>query len=328
MRKLNYYLTNTLYNLIPQPVLHFYVKQQLASLPEHTKTRLQKRVDYYMKIQSSFSVSRQAPKIAQFKKNCGSTYFYDLLKVIKGFDRNLRFNFIHGDVTDIPPAPTFVKSRPITGNNGNSVLLKLNEIRHYRFVEDTLEFRHKKNMAVWRGSGFRPNRRNLLEKFYYHERCDLGRTDKEDEDQLAYVVPKISIEDQLKFKFILSLEGKDVATNLKWIMSSNSLALSPKLRYETWFMEGKLIPNVHYVEIKDDFSDLIEKMDYYNAHPEEAERIINNAHQWVEQFQNTHEERLLSYLVADKYFYLSQNARLAENSNQHLLASIAKYEHK
>ncbi|MFC3023143.1 glycosyl transferase family 90 [Vibrio zhugei] len=328
MRKLKYYLTNTLYNLIPQPVLHFYVKQQLASLPKHTQNRLQKRVDYYMKLQSSFPVSQQAPQIAQFKKNCGSTYFFDLLKVIKGFDRHLRFNFIHGDVTDIPAVPTFVKSRPISDHNGNSVLLKLNAIRHYRFVEDTLEFRHKKNMAVWRGSGFRPNRRNLLEKYYYHERCDLGRTDKEDEDQLAYVVPKMSIEDQLKFKFILSLEGKDVATNLKWIMSSNSLAMSPKLRYETWFMEGKLIANVHYVEIKDDFSDLIEKMDYYNAHPEEAERIINNAHQWVEQFKNPHEERLLSYLVADKYFYLSQNVRLAENNDRHLLASIAKYVHK
>lgn len=324
MRKLKYYLTNALYSMIPQSMLSYYVDKQLKSLPEATRNRLQERVDYYIKIHAAFSLSQQSPKIGQFKKECGSTYFFDLLKVIKGFDRDLQFNFIHGDVTDVPATPTFVKSRPINGDNRNSVLLKLNEIRHYRFVKDNLEFRHKKNMAVWRGSGFRPNRRALLDKLYYHERCDLGRTDKEDDDQLAYVVPKISIEDQLNFKFILSLEGKDVATNLKWIMSSNSLAVSPKLNYETWFMEGKLIPNVHYVQINDDFSDLIEKMDYYHSHPEEAERIIKNANQWVEQFQNPYEERLLSYLVAYKYFNLSKGGHLPQRDHP-LIASIAKY---
>ena len=56
----------------------------------------------------------------------------------------------------------------------------------------------------------------------------------------------------------MSLEGIDVATNLKWIMSSNSLCFSPKLRYETWFMEGKLVPGVHFVEVRDDFDDLAE----------------------------------------------------------------------
>ncbi|TOQ08578.1 glycosyl transferase family 90, partial [Vibrio parahaemolyticus] len=73
---------------------------------------------------------------------------------------------------------------------------------------------------------------------------------------------------------ILSLEGMDVATNLKWIMSSNSLCFTPKLRYETWFMEGKLKAGVHFVQVKDDFSDLDEKMDYYLEHPDKAEEII------------------------------------------------------
>ena len=48
--------------------------------------------------------------------------------------------------------------------------------------------------------------------------------------------------DNLNYKFILAIEGYDVATNLKWIMSSNSLAVMPRPTYATWFMEGTLIP--------------------------------------------------------------------------------------
>ena len=42
-------------------------------------------------------------------------------------------------------------------------------------------------------------------------------------------------------------------------MSSNSLCFMPKPKYETWFMEGKLIPNHHYVLIEDDYSNLLEQ---------------------------------------------------------------------
>ena len=58
--------------------------------------------------------------------------------------------------------------------------------------------------------------------------------------------------------------------------------------------------------MKDDYSDLPEKMDYYLANEQQALAIIENAHQWVEQFKDKHKERLISLMVADKYFNLSQ----------------------
>ena len=67
-------------------------------------------------------------------------------------------------------------------------------------------------------------------------------------------------------------------------------------------MEGRLIPNYHYIEVKPDFSDLLERMDYYSAHPEEAEAIIKHAHEYVDQFRNSRRERLISLLVLKKYF--------------------------
>ena len=50
-----------------------------------------------------------------------------------------------------------------------------------------------------------------------------------------------------------------MSSNLKWIMSSNSIAVMPRPEFETWFMEGRLIPGVHYIEINRDYSDLDEK---------------------------------------------------------------------
>lgn len=304
LRKFQYYVTNGLFSIIPSVFFRLYAKKIIIEYKKKPQKEIEERVNYYNKLLFNQSLSQFDSTISNFKKTGGSAYYYDLLKVIKGFKPDLKFSYINGDVITVPDQPSFLKSRPIEGENKNSVLLKLNAIRHFVFVKDDKTFQQKNDLLVWRGSGFRPNRRLLLELFFHHPRCNVARVDKQDKDQLQYIRPKMSIQQQLDYKFILSLEGKDVATNLKWIMSSNSLCLTPKLKYETWFMEGLLQPGVHYVEIKDDYSDLMEKMDYYIAHPDEAEKIIKNAHAWVTQFMNPERERLISLLVAQKYFKL------------------------
>jgi hypothetical protein len=86
-------------------------------------------------------------------------------------------------------------------------------------------------------------------------------------------------------------------------MSSGSVAVMPQPKYETWFMEGSLIPDHHYIRIKDDYSDLDERLKYYIAHPEAVQAIVKNANAYVMQFQNKRQEDLISLLVLDKYFY-------------------------
>jgi hypothetical protein len=75
-----------------------------------------------------------------------------------------------------------------------------------------------------------------------------------------------------------------------------------KPTYETWFMEGLLIPNHHYVLLKDDYSDLEEKIKYYSEHIDEALTIIKNANGHVEQFKDQKREDAISLLVLKKYF--------------------------
>lgn len=305
--KFPYYFSNALSILIPRFVYRAQAKRLLSNLTEAEKQLCLERVNYYNKCETPFSVDSREQSYATvdtFKKTKGWTYFFDLRQVVRYFPSSFAFNYINGDVTHIPNVPSFIKSRPIFGSNQNSVVLKLNQVRHFKFVDDPIRYQDKKDMVAWRGVGFQPHRQKVIHAFYNHPQCNIGQT-RPVEGQ-PWEKDFMSIEEQLQYKFLLCIEGNDVATNLKWAMSSNSLVIMSKPKYETWFMEGKLEAGVHYVEVKDDYSDLPEKMDYYLANEQEALAIIENAHQWVEQFKDKRKERLISLMVADKYFALSQ----------------------
>ena len=182
--------------------------------------------------------------------------------------------------------------------------MKLNKIRHFHFIDDERNFKDKKDMAVWRGNGMNSTTRQyFLENYYSVPIFNIG--------QRSPVIDKpwfkglMSIYDQLAYKFIFCIEGVDTATSIKWVMSSNSVCLMPKPKYETWFMEGKLQANIHYIEVNEDFSDAEEKIKYYIKNQDEALKIIKNANSYVNQFKNLKREKLISLLVMDKYFSLS-----------------------
>ena len=88
-------------------------------------------------------------------------------------------------------------------------------------------------------------------------------------------------------------------------MSSNSLCFMTKPKFETWFMEGKLISNYHYVLVEDDYSDLEEKVQYYIDNPAEAKHIISNANKYTKQFLDKKAEDWLNLKVLEAYFKLS-----------------------
>lgn len=70
-------------------------------------------------------------------------------------------------------------------------------------------------------------------------------------------------------------------------------------------MEGTLVPGQHYVEVKPDYSDLEDKMDYYLSHPSESLQIIDEAHRHVARFLDKEREDMVSLLTLQKYFYLT-----------------------
>jgi hypothetical protein len=268
---------------------------------------IKKRVSYYNKHKSNFTLPHNTPTILKFtKKEKKKTYYFDLLEYVRYFPAHFKISYIFGDVTTIPQVPSIVKSRPISENNQNSIVMKLNKVRHFIFVNDTISFQDKKDMLVWRGKCYTDARQEFIQKFYNNYLCDIGQTNTKGDLDVPWQKRKLKLSQQLEYKFILAIEGNDVASNLKWAMSSNSLVFMRKPIYETWFMEGTLIPNHHYVLLKDNYSDLEEKILYYSTKTNEALKIIENANNFVQQFKDEKREQLISLLVLEKYFTLSQ----------------------
>ncbi|WP_412463521.1 glycosyl transferase family 90 [Halobacteriovorax sp. RT-2-6] len=307
-----YYIKNAFKFLIPKCWYQSKARKILSAYEQTPDQYIEDRVSYYNKLKEPFKLELEnentnrrhiphALKIKDFKKVDGTTYYFDILEIIRNFSGNYMFRYEAGDVIEAPTIPTIVKSRPVVDNE-NSVVLKLNKVRHFNFIQDKISFEEKLDKVVWRGTNTMPHRDIVIKQFYDHPLCDIGQTAPKKD--VAWLKDFLSIEDQLHYKFILCMEGNDVATNLKWAMSSNSLCIMSKPKYETWFMEGRLVAGKHYVEVKDDYSDLPEKIEYYLAHPEEAKLITKNANEWVEQFKDEDREFLISLLVAKKYFSL------------------------
>lgn len=301
--KLPYYAKNLIRQIIPAGLYEHSLKRKLTSLKLYNKTEIQSRVNYYNKLEKPVSISEKAIQLKDMQMfKSPKTYNFDTFEYTRYFTKTLKASFVFGDVIHTPPEPTIQKSRPVAGNNANAVLLKLDKKRHFVFVKDNKPFASKKDMLIGRSAVNQPHRVRFMELYFNHPLCDLGQVNKTG-GNIAWLKPKISISEHLQYKFILSLEGYDVATNLKWIMSSNSIAVMPKPKYETWFMEGRLIPNVHYILIKDDYSDLEERLNHYLNNPQDAQVIIKNANEYVKQFLDKRKEDLISLLVLEKYFY-------------------------
>ena len=299
--KPEYYVLNYLRQMIPLAITRKCLSQKMAYIHQVDVEYVRWRVDYYnclneMKTMDDSFIDIKKLK-RHFKKN---VYFFDAFEYLRYFPQTVRFVPLFGDITHIPDVPSLTKSRPIDGNNENSVVLKLEKIRHFLFVKDKNRFENKKNGLVGRSKAHQEHRMRFLTMYIDHPLCNIGQVNRKPNPQ--FIRPRLTIEEHLKYKFILCLEGNDVASNLKWVMSSNSIAVMPKPKYETWFMEGTLIPNHHYILIRDDYSDLEERLNYYIEHTDEALQIIANAHVYVEQFKDKKQEDLISLCVLTKYF--------------------------
>lgn len=282
-----------------------------------------KRVDYYCKFHESIMLPDDAPQLCQFTyKNkrsyvedyVNSTYFFDAFEYTRFFSDSLRWAYNPGDVNYLFPLPEITKSRPIMEEyeNRNNILLNLDKVRHFTWIADPFAWEEKECRIIFRGDiNGKPHRQQFIDMWENHPLCDLSSTNL------------MALYDHLHYRYIMALEGNDVASNLKWVMSSNSIAVMPRPSYETWYMEGRLTPNYHYIEIASDYHDLIDRINYYEEHPEEAKAIIQHAHDWVAQFQNKKRENLISLMVLDKYFRLTGQYN-AEKPKKYIINEVVK----
>ena len=288
------------------------ILREFDQLSPQEQAYITDRVDYYNRLSQPASIPADSPTLGEqsyFKKNCSSVYVFDSYEWNRYFPTNLQWQLAPGDIRTTFDVPTVVKSRPIEAcrENPNSILINMDKVRHFMFFNDPIPFEQKSNQMIFRGAVHgKPSRMVFFEKYFGHPHFNIYDTSTNsiypEEMRLHTETP---IYDHLKFKYILSLEGNDVASNLKWIMNSNSIAVSPPLNFETWFMEGRLTPGEHFIEVKPDYSNMLDQMAYYDEHPKEAKEIIENAHAFCRQFFDKKRERLIALMVMNKYFLMT-----------------------
>lgn len=283
--------------------------KRFNTLPAAEQLYIMDRVEYYCKLKSITPLSESALRIADHtlkNKNYPSAYFHDTYEYIRYFNSDLKWEHLFGDIIHVPEVPTIVKSRPLGCDNSNSVMLKLDKLRHFITLKDSTPFEKKDNLAIFRGDIVgKLERHRFLEMYMNHPLCDVGDVSPRPESPIEWQREAMSLYDHLRYKFVFALEGNDVASNLKWVMSTNSLAVMPKPTCEIWFMEGRLRGGEHYVEIAVDYSDVESQLQYYIDHPKEANEISRNANEYTKQFFNPEREDLISLMVLQRYFEMT-----------------------
>ena len=245
-------------------------------------------------------------------------YVVDLLHHLRKYNENNRLDdntYIickFGDNTDLEQIPFLVKSRKTHDKTG--ILLRLNKNRHWGNVGKVksldFPFDKKKGKLVWRGvttgHNIKENRLLFVEKNINNTNCDIGFNTivqgKQSMVDSKYLKKTLSLKEQLGYKYIMSLEGNDVASGLKWQLYSNSVVFMRKPRVVSWAMEDMLEPYVHYVPVNDDFNDISEQINWAEKNQDKCKEIIKNANAFIEQFLNEDKEERIHQLVIDKYF--------------------------
>lgn len=213
------------------------------------------------------------------------------------------------------------KSRKILDERDRTVsVLPVNVGRHFQWVQYALRDRRaydsKLPVAVWRGvstsecwssrseaAAQRPAcaRRNLAIRWTWANstKVDVGlsnvvQVSNHSAVELRTLLKEpMKVKKMLRYKYLISVEGNDVATNLKWALASTSVVFMPRPTRESFILESRLEPWVHYVPLDYNMHDLEAKVDYCEN---------NNAH--CRQISQTATEYMQAFTTRKKLFHL------------------------
>ncbi len=238
------------------------------------------------------------------------------------------FAVIVGDYNGVPQMPTFCKTRNLNFPQ-NGILNRISQERHFAPLQDVEKFdrpwSEKKSRLVWRGAttGRFTTSSGLYElnsRFYVPDVIgrlestdiiDMGyseiiqikanSTDRPMEDIEASIRDKSTMSEQLENKYILSLEGNDVASGMKWALYSRSTVIMPRPRCESWLCESFLKPFVHYVPVEHDLSNLYDVVEWCRNNDAECRDIANNGREYILPFLEEEPEKKLAERITKEY---------------------------
>jgi len=90
--------------------------------------------------------------------------------------------------------------------------------------------------------------------------------------------------DQVQYKYAISVEGDSAPDRLYWQLFSGSVVLVPDGPWQVFAAHTLLRPYVHFVPLRYDLSDLVDKVTWLQAHDEEAQAIAENAARFARRY--------------------------------------------
>ena len=166
---------------------------------------------------------------------------------------------------------------------------------HASDVNDVLLYQDKVDKAIWRGqaSGYL-----FLSQVFFP---DMKKTPREEIMQIAKSHPdlidasfeKVPLSSLFNYRYVVALSGNTWASVLMKALSSNSVVLRQDPIMYQWF-EQFLLPWEHFIPVKHDLSDLIEKVQWARANYNRSQAIAQRASEFVRSHLN--EETRLRYV--------------------------------
>ncbi|HSX12220.1 MAG TPA: glycosyl transferase family 90 [Rhabdochlamydiaceae bacterium] len=119
--------------------------------------------------------------------------------------------------------------------------------------------------------------------------------------ELGYKGESISVIDHLKYKYQILIDGNTCAyTRAFWQLCSDCVMFKQNSDNIQWFYRA-LAPDVHYIPIQNDMSDLIEKVEWAKAHDQEVQKIVHNANLFAKHNLQIEDVHLYFYLLLCEY---------------------------
>jgi hypothetical protein len=116
---------------------------------------------------------------------------------------------------------------------------------------------------------------------------DVGFTSTNHFDLFDFSSPDHLMKDSIRpfeelqqFMAIIDIDGNAWSSRFPTQLCLNSVSLKVEPRYSDYFVESQVKPGVHYIPIKADLSDLLEKTLWVMLHPKESRQIVANARKW------------------------------------------------
>lgn len=139
----------------------------------------------------------------------------------------------------------------------------------------------KYDKICWIGSAQSLVRKDFMkikhDRIYSLDLLNLNNTHLSEDD-----VKKMNIrEEQQKYRYLIDIpsgyeQEAGGSRRIKYMLHSKRLIFLVDRQIHDW-VSSKLEPFVHYIPVKEDFSDLFEKIEWADTHPKEVEQIIKNA---------------------------------------------------